>query len=122
MTHLLYISHSRKITIFAALKAEICTIRLQHEHELKAIRAEIRSPVVLPTQQPVPQPESQSVPQSTAQQEALSVQQPTTQSDPLPTSPPIMCPAPKKMKKKTKRNNNQWHTPKNVNRYKKDYQ
>ena len=86
----------------AALQAQISAIRLQHEDELRAICAELRSSVVPPAQQP----ESQPVPQSTSQQETRSDQQPVTQSDSLPTSPPILCPAPKKMKKKTKRKKN----------------
>ena len=88
----------------ASLQSEICSLRLQHDEELKAIRAELKTmsakptpqpvipPAEQPAEQPVPQPDSQPVPQYDFQ--------PVTQPNPPLT---ILCPAPGKKRKKKKK-------------------
>ena len=99
-----------------SLQSEICALRLQHEEELRAIRAELETKstqgpqpvmpqqpaqqVIQPDSQPALQPESQPILQPAME----NVVQPATQPEMLATLPPISSSASeKKRKKKRKR-------------------
>ena len=100
----------------ASLKSAMCALRLQHDEELQAVRAELETmrlssqnpqptsqPVTQPAQQTAPQSESPTVLRPRTQIETAPVLQPITQPNPLPTSPSILGLAPKTKKKKKKR-------------------